>query len=130
MSVSLRFTASSAATNSVRFVLVQDHMNNGVNFVVTDVLRFADYISSYSNIILNEQKRFKVMHDSTIDLSATGENKFTKHVTVKRFSRKITYLGDADATASNGRNSMFLLVIADTIVAAYDFDFQIRFLDQ
>lgn len=128
--IRISFNARSAATSSIRYIIIQDHQNNASAPIVADILRFANITSSYSLVVLSEQKRFSVVHDEIIDLSLNGKMTETVVHTLSKFQKKITYLGDTDVVTANGKNSFWILIIGSTVIPFYDFDFSMRYFDQ
>jgi hypothetical protein len=100
-----------------RMICFIDTMNTGVLPLVTDVLTFASPVSGF-NIANLENGRFKVLVDDqipTVGTSATG-SVFRRHRL--KLNKRIMYLGSTFATAANGKNSIWVLTIADSILAA------------
>lgn len=117
-------------SGSHRFILFQDRMANGVVPVVTDVLSTAQWLSEYNQILVVQEKRFKILHDVTLDISTTGEQIKSAHFGTKRMLHPINYLLDTDVIGANGRNAIYLIVIGSNTGATYSWSYQLRFLDQ
>lgn len=112
----IRFEAllnTAASTDFVRLLIFQDTQSNGVAPTVAELLVSADPNAMLNNLVL-VQKRFKILLDKTWSMvtgSATRAIQFTRDINMKGV--KISYLGGTDATAANGKNSCWALVISD-----------------
>lgn len=136
-SVDVRISALILSATT-RFLIFQDIESNGAVPAAADVLYSANYLSDYNvlNVThrLGKDRRFRILHDQTIIVTNSGANaevnKLNKHIS--GYDPKISYLGDANANASNGRNTFYMLVIGTNTgatFAGFDFSFGWRYHD-
>lgn len=122
---------ATAVPRLYRMICFVDTMNNGTLPAVTDVLTAATPISGY-NVTNLENGRFKILVDdqvATVGTSASGAF-FRRHKL--KLNKKIMYLGTTFVTGANGKNSIWVLTIADSILAAdtlNQLDWAIKFTD-
>ncbi len=129
-SVHFRANTRTTLTSSVRYILFTDRQNVGVDPLPGEVLASATFNSNYNNIVLNEQKRFHIIMDKTIDLSTNGLMNTTFQSTHRNLPKKLTYLLNTDVLGACGRNAIFIMIIGSTIVPFLDYDCTVRFIDQ
>ncbi len=111
---------------SVRFILFQDKLATGAVPIVNSVLELATLNSTY-DITNNVAKRFRILDDHTISMTS-GHNLdeyFTKNY---RIGNKTTYYGNTAIPGSNGRNSLYILIISNATLD-YSFDAVMKFRD-
>jgi hypothetical protein len=112
---------------TVRAVVFQDTLNVGVAPTPGDVLDGATFGSSYS-LLTNQQKRFRILHDKSHVYVVGGMQGTMEHLRFK-LKGKIYYNGDTNVVASNGKNSLWILVIASSINADYQHYSSLVFTD-
>lgn len=119
-----------AVTNTglTRYVIFQDTQMNGVAPAVTDILDSASSVAVYNQLTVATQKRYHIIADITHKVPIAGEAVKIYDKTHKNLLKKVTYLGNTSATASNGRNSIFMLFIG-TATNIYDYSFHIKYTD-
>lgn len=127
--LTVRLNVRSTATSTLRMIIFSDMMCQG-DPAVTDVLSTATWVSNYSDVIQNEQRRFVIHADKVFDLSVNGVMNRSSVTQLKFKAKKITYLGATDVNGAGGKGSMFILLISSTTVPFYDFSSNVRFLDQ
>jgi len=114
----------------VRFILFGDRENIGTVPAVTDVLNTSAVISPY-NTAAYQEHRFLIYSDKTLCLSTAGDSSVYSKVVSKKLSTKVTYRGTTNITASNGKNSIWLIVLTDQTATqpAYSMNCNLRFHD-
>jgi hypothetical protein len=127
--LTVRLNVRATATSTLRMIIFSDMMCQG-DPAVTDVLSTATWVSNYSDVIQNEQRRFVIHADKHYDLSVNGVMNRSSVTQLKFKAKKITYLGATDVNGAGGRGSMFILFISSTTVPFYDYNCNVRFLDQ
>jgi hypothetical protein len=129
ISHAIRLT-STATTNSqvTRFVIFQDTMNRAAAPAVTDVLHTADYMSPYNRLLVKQQKRFRILYDRFFNLCVNGQNIHTCLVSLPKIP-KIYFNGVGGSSASAGKNSIYILVIASATSGEYDYAWNIEYHD-
>lgn len=121
---------ATAITNStsIRYILFQDQQNNGTTPVVTDVLDTADYLAGYSQLAVLQQRRFRILHDSTLDVNIAGEALKTREYKLPKSG--VTWFNGATAVAaSNGKGALFMLIIASAAAGTSDYTWTYRYYD-
>ncbi len=113
---------------TARFIVVRDDINTGVTPAVTDILETPIYRSEFNARTTIQQKRFKVLMDAYIDSNLNGETLKTVTKTISPHG-KTFYNGGTAVVASNGKGSLFLLVIGDASTGLLEFTWQQRFVD-
>lgn len=127
--MSLRVNATAIVNSTtIRFILFQDHQNNGSTPVVTDVLDTADYLSGYNQLSVLQQRRFRIIHDRTLDVNIAGEALKTREYRLPK-SGVTWYNGATAVAASNGKGAMFMLVIASASAGTGDYTWTYRYYD-
>jgi hypothetical protein len=125
-----RITANSTASVcNVRYVIVLDKMNDSVAPVYSDLFLTNAMDSTYSPEQI-KAKRFTILMDKSYALNTAG-------VAAHMFNLKIplnqtaTFNAATSTTAANGKNSMWLFVIADNGAnkASLNSNFSIEFID-
>lgn len=127
--VTFRLNVRTTSTSTIRCIIFSDMMCQG-DPAVTDVLSSATWVSNYSDVIQNEMRRFVIHSDTSIDLSVNGVMNKSIVRQLKFNAKRISYLGATDVNGAGGRGSMFVLFISSTTVPFYDYNCNIRFLDQ
>lgn len=108
---------------SARFIIFADMLNQGTTPTVTEVLPTTGYLSHYSDIRQIQQKRFKILLDSTLDVSVAGPSRVTRRGDIN-YKGKVYYNGTTAIASANGLGSIFLLVIGSLSTGTYDYDWQ------
>jgi len=115
---------------TIRYILFYDTTNNGVLPLVTEVLQNTTVVSPYVNTNILKS-RFHILADLTIPLILGGSDQVVHKdlVFARRFP--IMYSGAADATVSNSRNALFVLVLTDAAAnqPIYSFNHQLEYYD-
>jgi hypothetical protein len=117
--------------DNVRLIIFSDSQNNGAVPTVGEVLHRADPNSVYTRNV-TVVKRFKILHDVHIALSATGSNRTVTRSIELKLDHIVNYLGDTSATTANGRGSIFYLICGDNASpneSVYEFDFGFSYYD-
>lgn len=125
--IMMRFTAL-VASQSARFILFSDRFNQGTLPAITDVLQTNTYTAAYNQLLVMQQKRFLIHKDVTIDCSITGESIKTVWVNLGR-TGDVFYNGTTAVSASNGKHSLFVLIIGSASTGTYDFVIESLFVD-
>lgn len=121
-------TFAVGVTGISRYILYQDTQANGATPLVTDILDSAASVSVWNQLTVITQKRYHIIDDFTHRVPIAGEAVKTYDKTLTNFSKKVTYLGNTSAVASNGRNSIYLLYIG-TGTNVWDYSFHITYTD-
>jgi hypothetical protein len=111
----------------VRTLVFQDTLNVGIAPIPSDVLDGATYGSTYT-LLTNQQKRFRILHDKSHVYVVGGVQATMEHLRFK-LKGKIYYNGDTNAVTSNGKNSLWILVIASSVNADYQHYSSLVFTD-
>jgi len=114
-------------SQTMRFILFSDRFNQGTTPSVTDVLQAGNFIATYSQLNVVQQKRFAIHRDWTLDCNFAGEA--IKSHTVHMGEISIYYNGSTSVATSNGKNAMFLLVIGSAATGTYDFNWEATYID-
>lgn len=122
-----RISVFGAGNFVTRFILVQDRLNVGSSPTVTDILTSADVAAQY-NVTSQLNKRFKILNDTALCLSNTGEQQRYKVLNIP-MKGIIGYVGTGTTSASGGTNSVFLLIIGDSATPAFNIKSQIHYTD-
>jgi len=125
-----RLTASStASTANIRFVVALDKMNDSVAPIYSDLFTVNSMDATYSTEQI-KAKRFTILTDKTYALNTAG---IAGHMfNMKQMLNQVaSYNGITSATASNGKNSMWLFVCNDngTNKPSINCNFQLEFTD-
>jgi len=123
------FMPTGAVAASLRIIIFSDSMNVGTLPLVSDVLSSSTVTASYSTVQLLTN-RFKIYSDVVKSMTAGGVQQAV--VDLQRpFNKIITYNGNTDVAASNGKNALFLLLITDVAsnFPVYDWNVVHRFFD-
>jgi hypothetical protein len=121
-------TIAVGVTGITRYVLYQDTQANGATPLVTDILDSAASISVTNQLTVITQKRYHIIDDFTHAVPIGGEAVKVHDKIYTNFTKKVTYLGNTSATASNGRNSIYLLYIG-AATNVWDYSFHPMYLD-
>lgn len=121
--LTLKVLAKAAPTNIVtqaeaayRVILFQDMLNVGVAPVLADVLT-GGAISNY-DIENRQQNRFKILYDHTHPMSAAyASNSIVVVDTKIRMKGNIYFNAAGNAVGANGKGSIWLLTLVDTVTA-------------
>lgn len=125
-----RITANATASVcNFRLVVVLDKMNNGVAPVYTDLMLDNSIDSTY-DVEQIKTKRFTILLDKSYALNTAGVAAHMWNQTI-RLNQTAFYLGATNATASNGKNSMWAFYVSDNSAnkASLNCNFQIEFTD-
>lgn len=117
--------------DNVRMIIFSDSQSNGSVPTVAEVLTRADPNSTYTRNV-TVVKRFKILYDTHIAMSATGSNRTVCRKINLKLDHTVNYLGDADATASNGRGAIYYLICGDNASpneSVYEFDWAFSYYD-
>lgn len=109
---------------SFRYILVQDSMSFAFAPTVADVLQANTWISQFNVTNQIQMKRFRILFDYTVDISAAGPQNKTVRKRV-RVGKKIEFLGTTNVVGSNGKGAIFLLVIASNNDTALDYSYSV-----
>lgn len=121
-------TFAVGVTGVTRYILYQDTQASGASPLVTDILDSAASVSVTNQLTVFTQKRYHIIDDFTHQVPIGGEAVKVHDKTYTNFTKKVTYLGNTSAIASNGRNSIYLLYIG-TATNVWDYSFHARYLD-
>lgn len=125
----LRFNFQAAVTTqSARVILFRDMMNTGTTPTIAEVIPTSGYLSHYSDVRQWQQSRYEILWDTIFDCSLTGNTTTTKSKVVNRQCR-VMYNGTTAVAASNGKGSIFLLVIGSASTGDFDYDWQAVYND-
>jgi hypothetical protein len=131
LDINLRLFINSLSTvDFVRLLIVQDHQNNGALPLVTDIITSTDPNATYTRNV-RVVNRYTVLHDSYVPLSIAANNRsYVMRTSIKK-SFKISYLGNTDVAASNGKNSIYYLICGDSALgdALFTLDWAVSFYD-
>lgn len=124
-----RYDIISGTNTDVRVIIVLDKMNVGIAPVVGDLLVNTSITSTYSAQQIKE-KRFTVIYDRIANINNAGRNSLIVQKTFK-LNNVVEYNGTANATADNGKNSMWLFTVSTepTNVPTLKADCQVMFID-
>jgi len=125
-----RLTANTTANVcNTRFVLVLDKMNDSVAPAYSDLFLTNGLDSTYSPEQI-KSKRFTILIDKSYALNTNGIAAHMFNLTMP-LNQTASYNGATSATASNGKNSMWLFVIADNGAnkCSINCNFSIEFID-
>jgi hypothetical protein len=117
--------------DNVRLIVFSDSQNNGSTPTVAEVISRADPNATYTRNV-TVVKRFKILYDTHFALSATGSNRTVARKLDLKLDHTVNYLGDTDATASNGRGAIFYLIAGDNASpneSVYEFDWAFSYYD-
>lgn len=120
---------SAATTTDVRLIVVLDKQNNGVAPVIGDLLVNSNLTATYSAQQI-KAKRFTILLDEIYNVTTGGIAAVTKRKVIP-LNATAAYNGTTDATASNGKNSMWMFAVStdNTNKPGFNMDYQIRFTD-
>ncbi len=114
-----RGNASSSSTATIfRYIFVQDKQNNGVTPAIADILEGTTIDDFFPSFLADNRKRFKLLYDSgrikmTFDADANTNSSIFMHQKKIKLSGRQDYGGTADAVASAGKNSIWVLAISN-----------------
>jgi hypothetical protein len=122
--------ASAVRGQLARMIVFSDELNIGSAPAVTDVLNSSSVESDYSASAL-ASKRFRFYWDKVTPLSINGPSSVSHRFRIPSVAKKITFLGDTNATASNGAGSLWILFVTNqsTNGIAADVAITVRFHD-
>lgn len=115
-------------SQTTRFIVFKDTQQNGTIPTVLDVLDNADYLSQYDILNVYQQKRFIILWDKVLDVNIAGESIKTVSKNLQP-TGDIWYNGATAVNASNGRNSLFILIIASNSSGTYDYSWEMQYTD-
>lgn len=121
------FMPTAAVASGVRIILFSDRMNLGSLPGIANVLSSSTLTSPYS-LEQNLTSRFAIHADIVKNFTAGGIQQTVVNIQ-RPLKSKVTYNGDADVAAANGKHSVFFLILTDSgaTVPTYDFTFHVRF---
>jgi len=127
--IEARFRATAVINSqTTRFIIFRDLFNQGTTPAVSDVLPVATVTSHYSDTRYVQQKRIVILDDWVVDVNIAGEA-----VKTRKFGRQnagaVYYNGATAVAGSNGKGSIFLLVIGTAATGTYDYDITMVFND-
>lgn len=130
LSLALQVILTSTVSDVVRLLVFSDSQNNGSVPTVAELLELADPISMLTRNFA-VVKRFKVLHDTILTLTDGGSNRIVAHRFTTKLNHVVNYLGDTDASTSNGRGSIFYLILGDKAsdLSIYDMDWAFSYYD-
>jgi hypothetical protein len=117
----------SSSTSTVRYIIFQDTMNQGVLPAVNDVLASSTY-QSQLDYLTSQQKRFKILLDTNHDLTLAGVGFRTTHHWIRPIP-ELHYTASAVTQAAVGKNSLYSLVISESNITVYDISYTLRYTD-
>jgi hypothetical protein len=119
-----------AVTNdqSARFILVRDLQNLGTTPAVADIIPTSGLLSHYSDVRYHQQHRFSILFDEIVDCSIAGPSVKTIKGTTRR-RMPVYYNGATGVATSNGKGSIFLVVIGSLNTGVFDVDIQMVYND-
>jgi hypothetical protein len=124
--------ASTGAGNSTaaRIIILSDSMANGTTPSILDVLDSADFRSHY-NLVNEQHKRFKILHDSNYVLVTGTHHEQRTPVMDFKFKGHKCFFNDNTATPANlSRGSLHMLVISNsTGNGGFSTNYAINYLD-
>ncbi len=120
--------ASAASLVAQRVIVFSDTMADGATPAVADVLDSASFITGY-NVANAQERRFHIIHDQFVTSSSTGQNFNAMHTWTFKLNKKVTYNAATNVAGANGRNSLFVLFIADSAIASYGLSYEVKFTD-
>lgn len=124
----MRAEMSPSATNTaVRIIFFWDQQANGATPTVGNVLQAANVMSSLNT---NWGKRFRVVHDRTYDLSATGQS-MSSHKFYTKLNTHTEYNDTTGVIAAVSTNTFNMLLISDeaTNTPNVYYNTKLRFID-
>ncbi len=129
---SLRFgyvlKANTSATRAtVRLMLVHDKQTNEAQATATDVLQDStpiDAITSAYNI--DNVSRFRILYDKVHTLVIAGDTSVVHRTIHKKLNLKVRYDGNAGDVTDLTQDSIFLIMVSDTVTNDPNISFQIR----
>jgi len=119
--------------NAVRIVLFQDREAFASAPAVSNVLESASYLSDYDVLNVTQGTRgdfrFKILYDNLHSMTNVGQNLDVacKRFMVRGYVPKVQFLADTFIPSALGRNSLFLLAIAQNVTVAPLLDFSAGF---
>jgi hypothetical protein len=129
----LSVIGTSATTVPVvyRVILFHDMFNVGVAPTVAELLDGAAYNSTYLPAT-SQQHRFKILYDKMHPMCVAASNQAHVIDFNLRSQMKLNYNGSTDVVAANGRASLWMLTIQNSVVGittAENFYFSMLFTD-
>ena len=121
------FMNTSSGNSVVRVIIFRDLDGYGTAPAISDVLQ--DGVGT-STAPLSEhdflnRKRFSILYDYINTLSPQGERGYCAHVHIPHEGH-VLYLGSASSATSNGKGSVYMLVISDESTNTPSVAFQSR----
>lgn len=117
-----------ASSQTTRFILFRDVMNQGTTPTVSDVLPNVSVIGNFSDTRYYQQKRFHIINDWIVDVNINGEAIKTQTFINKNVGA-VLYNGPTNVAASNGKGAIFLLVIGSAATGFYEYNSTLLFND-
>lgn len=125
----LRLRAIAAvASQTTRFILFRDVMNQGNTPTVSEVLPNVSVIGNWSDTRYHQQNRFKIIDDWIVDVNINGESIKTKTFEHNNVGT-VLFNGPTAVASSNGKGALFLLVIGSAATGFYEYNSTILFND-
>lgn len=116
------------ASQSMRFILFVDRFNQGTLPGVTEVLQNNVFFAGYNQLTVWQQRRFLILKDWMFDCNIAGEA--IKSLTFDHGGTgDVYYNGTTAVAASNGKGSIFLLIIGSAATGTYDYTVTTRYTD-
>ncbi len=125
------FKASAATASLCRIILFRDLDGYGTAPATSDVLQTVGSATApLTPIDFLNRKRFSIIRDELYDVNSTGDSTYTG-VWDLAHEGHVMYLGTTAAAASNGKGSVYILVVSDeaTNVPTIAFSSRIVFTD-
>ncbi len=118
-----------AITNSqtCRVILIKDNFNQGNTPVIGEILA-GNFLSSYQQLTVMQQRRFSILQDFSLDCNLNGETVKSKWCSVNK-PHQVWFNGSTSVSASNGRGALFLVVIGSNSTGTYDFSWESTYND-
>jgi hypothetical protein len=120
-----------AGVGSIRFIVVQDTSNTGVNVGTLEILNTAS-VTSPPNPSATLNKRFTFLYDKVHSMVVGGaDQKIDVNVMLPVKQSHVHFNGTTAAITSVGKNSVFVLVLTDLVAnqPQFAFDYETRFID-
>jgi len=129
--------ATGAVRDYVRVIVFYDTQANGVYPTVTGstngLLTSAPNPNSSYDFPVAIRHRFKILHDETHAMTATGDSATIRVVqNIKFGNHKVYYPATTSVEAANGKGAVYVMFVCDTASpnsTAYDLNCAIKFYD-
>lgn len=122
-----RFVALTTS-QTCRFILFVDRFNQGTTPVVLDVLSTANYISTYAQLDVIQQRRFGIIRDWTVDCSIAGRD-IVSNTKFINGDYTVYFNGSTFVASANGKGALFLMVIGSAATGIYDHNWEASYID-